>query len=125
MKKGHIFGDVAGAGGDIGLSSVDVGDGEGCLVLVGLFLFILLLPVIAWFLPAEVLFGALHYKKTIWEEIIHAWNNLTPKEGIFIITKGVFIAGAVSFIVWEAIAHTVQQLYKIGVFVVNGKNDVK
>lgn len=130
LKKGKIFGEAAtvtteiGAEGFADMASIGAAEPEGCLIIIGVALFILLLPFIMWFMPAELLLGRLYYKQTIWEEVKHAWHILTWKEGVFVITKAVLLAGTVSFIVWEILAHTIQYLYKIGVFVLKGKNKV-
>jgi hypothetical protein len=130
LKKGKIFGDAAKVTGEVGLDGfanmAEIGDAEieGCLIIIGLVLFIALLPVIMWFLPAEFLLGRLYYKHTIWEEVKHAWQTLTWKESVFIITKAFLLAGTISFIVWEIFAHLVQYCYKVGVFVKRGTNKI-
>lgn len=93
--------------------------------IVGIIMFFLLLPAILFLLPAEFLLGALYYKQSIREEIFHAWSNLTPKEGIFIITKSIFILIAVSCIVWEIVMHILYWIVKIFKLIANTSNEVK
>lgn len=92
---------------------------------IGIIIFFLLLPTILFLLPGELLFGALYYKQSIREEIFHAWTNLTPKEGIFVITKSIFILIAVSCIVWEIIMHILYSIAKIFKLIANTSNEVK
>lgn len=123
LKKGNIFGDAAVtvSGG----SDFMMGGGEGLLVILGLLLFIILLPVIVFLAPAEVLLGMIYYKHNLWHEIVYAWQDLTWKEGFFVIVKCVLIALTFSFIVWEILAIFVQFLAKVFGFVRRGSNVVQ
>jgi len=95
------------------------------LGMIGIIVFIILLPAILFLLPAEVLLGALYYKNNLREEIVHAWQHLTPKESIFIIIKSVLILLAVSCIAWEIIMHLIYWIYKTYQYVIHGSNKVE
>lgn len=109
---------------DIGPSGIGFDDEGGCLVVIGLFLFVILLPVIAFYLPVEALFGALYYKKTLWEELLYSWDTLTFKEGMFVITKAVFLLSGLCFLFWEIILYLIYALYMLGKFIISGKNEI-
>lgn len=95
------------------------------LGIVGIIVFFLLLPAILFLLPAEVLLGTLYYKDNLREEIIYAWQHLTIKESIFIITKSIFILFAVSCIAWEIIMHIIYWICMGYRYIVNGSNKVE
>lgn len=97
-------------------------DGEGCIAIIVLLLFVALLPVIAFYIPVEALFGILYYKQTLWQELQHSWDTLTLKEGMFVITKAVFLLSAISFIFWEIVIHIGYGIYSLGKWALAGKN---
>ena len=96
--------------------------GAAFLGIIGIIVFILLLPAILFLLPAEFLLGALYYKNSIREEIFYAWQHLTVKESIFIITKSILILFAISCMAWELIMHIIYWLYKTIRFIIDGNN---
>lgn len=95
------------------------------LGIIGIIVFIILLPAILFLLPAEVLLGALYYKNNLREEIMYAWQHLTFKESVFIITKSILILFAVSCIAWEIIMHIIYWIYAAYKYIVNGSNTIE
>ena len=92
-------------------------DFEGAIAAI---LFIALLPVICFLLPAEVALG-IAYKKGWIDLFLEVWNTATLKEGIFIIMKGFFVIFSGSFIVWGILLQIWRLFRRTGKYVMEGK----
>lgn len=109
---------------DIGPSGVGFDDEGGILVVIGLFLFMILLPIIAFYIPVEAMFGVLYYKQTLWEELVYSWETLTFKEGLFVVTKAVFLLSGLSFLFWEILLYIGYGGFLLIKYVTEGKNNI-